>query len=84
MLLVDIMKIKELRILELASVLAGPTVGSFFAELGAHVTKVENPILGGDLTRKWKQSNENKESTISAYYAAANTGKKNQIPEFPR
>ena len=76
------MKIKELRILELASVLAGPTVGSFFAELGAHVTKVENPILGGDLTRKWKQSNENKESTISAYYAAANTGKKIKYLNF--
>jgi crotonobetainyl-CoA:carnitine CoA-transferase CaiB-like acyl-CoA transferase len=76
------MKIIDLRILELASVLAGPTVGSFFAELGAHVIKVENPLLGGDLTRKWKQPNENQESNISAYYAAANTNKEIKYLNF--
>ena len=34
----------ELKILELSSVLAGPAVGIFFAELGAQVTKVENKL----------------------------------------
>lgn len=32
----------NLRVIELASVLAGPAVGQFFAELGAEVIKVEN------------------------------------------
>lgn len=76
------MKISELRILELASVLAGPSVGSFFAELGATVIKIENPIQGGDVTRKWKQPNENIENKISAYYAAANTNKKVKFLNF--
>jgi crotonobetainyl-CoA:carnitine CoA-transferase CaiB-like acyl-CoA transferase len=32
-----------LKVVELASVLAGPAVGMFFAELGAKVVKIENP-----------------------------------------
>jgi crotonobetainyl-CoA:carnitine CoA-transferase CaiB-like acyl-CoA transferase len=35
---------KDLRVLELASVLAGPSVGQFFAELGASVIKIENAV----------------------------------------
>ncbi len=45
---------KGIRVLELSSVLAGPSVGMFFAELGAEVIKVENPDIGGDVTRGWK------------------------------
>ena len=41
----------DLLVLELASVLAGPRVGQFFAELGATVIKVENPRTQGDVTR---------------------------------
>jgi len=33
---------KDLVVVELASVLAGPAVGMFFAELGAKVVKFEN------------------------------------------
>jgi crotonobetainyl-CoA:carnitine CoA-transferase CaiB-like acyl-CoA transferase len=65
---------KDLKVIELASVLAGPTVGQFFAELGAKVVKVENPA-GGDVTRHWKLAAEDKTSTVSAYFAAANWGK---------
>ena len=32
----------QLKVVELASVLAGPAVGLFFAELGAEVIKIEN------------------------------------------
>ncbi|HET9055085.1 MAG TPA: CoA transferase, partial [Cyclobacteriaceae bacterium] len=39
---------KNLNVLELASVLAGPAVGQFFAELGAEVIKIENLKTGGD------------------------------------
>lgn len=37
---------KDLKVIELASVLAGPAVGMFFAELGAHVIKIENKTTG--------------------------------------
>jgi crotonobetainyl-CoA:carnitine CoA-transferase CaiB-like acyl-CoA transferase len=63
-----------LKVVELASVLAGPSVGSFLAELGATVIKVENPKTGGDTTRKWKTRSE-PEGPVSSYYASANWGK---------
>lgn len=67
---------KDLRVLELANVLAGPATGMFFAELGATVTKIENARTGGDITRKWKLPSEDKNSNTSAYYLSANYGKK--------
>jgi crotonobetainyl-CoA:carnitine CoA-transferase CaiB-like acyl-CoA transferase len=71
-----------LRILELASVLAGPQVGQFFAELGAEVLKIESPA--GDVTRTWKTTAEMAASTtgdasVSAYFAASNWGKKSLV-----
>jgi len=42
---------KNLKVLELSSVLAGPAVGMFFSELGAQVVKVENKTTNGDVTR---------------------------------
>ncbi len=67
---------KELKVVELAAVLAGPAVGLFFAELGAEVIKIENSRGGGDLTRKWKLPVENPASRTSAYYHAVNWNKK--------
>lgn len=67
---------RDLKVLELASVLAGPLVGTFFAELGAEVTKIENSLTGGDITRQWKLPGENADSPLSAYYLSANWGKK--------
>jgi crotonobetainyl-CoA:carnitine CoA-transferase CaiB-like acyl-CoA transferase len=66
---------KGLKVIELASVLAGPSVGQFFAELGAEVIKVENPKAGGDVTRSWKTSGE-KTDDRSAYFCSVNWGKK--------
>lgn len=63
------------RVLELASVLAGPSVGQFFAELGAEVIKVENPHTGGDVTRSWKSAGETTDDR-SAYFCSCNWGKK--------
>lgn len=65
-----------MKVIELASVLAGPSVGMFFAELGADVLKIENKKSGGDVTRSWKLSAEDPDSTISAYYASVNYHKK--------
>jgi hypothetical protein len=67
---------KDLYVVELANVLAGPASGMFFAELGAKVTKIENTTTNGDITRNWKLESENKSSNMSAYYASANWGKK--------
>lgn len=63
---------KGLKVLELASVLAGPAVGMFFAELGAEVIKVENARTGGDVTRRWRLPSESKETAVSAYYCSVN------------
>ena len=73
----------HLRILELASVLAGPQVGQFFAELGAEVLKIESPA--GDVTRTWKTSAETAapaaadEAAVSAYFSASNWGKSSLV-----
>ncbi len=64
-----------LKVLELASVLAGPSVGMFFAELGATVLKVENVTTEGDVTRKWKLSREPSDTDISGYFSSVNWGK---------
>lgn len=74
---------QHLRIIELASVLAGPSVGMFFAELGAEIIKVENPTLGGDVTRTWRLKKEDK-TGISAYFSAVNWGKKSIALDLKR
>ena len=66
--------LKGLKVIDLSSVLAGPSVGSFFAELGADVIKLEHPAFG-DVTRSWKLPVEKSESTVSAYFSSVNYGK---------
>lgn len=63
---------EDLKVVELASVLAGPAVGLFFAELGAHVVKVENKLTGGDVTRNWRLPGEENSENASSYYYSAN------------
>ncbi len=68
----------DLLVLELASVLAGPSVGQFFAELGATVLKVENPRTGGDVTRRWRAPTADlttEGDDRSAYFCCCNSGK---------
>ena len=48
--------LSHLKVIELASVLAGPDVGMFFAEMGAKVIKIENKLLNGDVTRRIPKS----------------------------
>jgi crotonobetainyl-CoA:carnitine CoA-transferase CaiB-like acyl-CoA transferase len=72
----------SLTVLELSSVLAGPLAGSFFAELGAVVTKVENKKTGGDVTRQWKLPEEDPSAPAGAYYYAANYGKEVVFLDF--
>jgi len=65
--------LKGLKVIELATVLAGPTVGMFFAELGAEVIKIESLI--GDVTRGWKLQEEDANNKESAYFYSANYNK---------
>lgn len=70
---------EKLKVLELASVLAGPSVGQFFAELGAEVIKIENPATGGDVTRSWLFKGEAAKGTLSSYFCSVNWGKKSVL-----
>lgn len=73
----------NLLVVELASVLAGPSVGQFFAELGAEVIKVENPRTGGDVTRSWRGAGENTDDR-SAYFCSCNWGKKSVLLDLTK
>jgi crotonobetainyl-CoA:carnitine CoA-transferase CaiB-like acyl-CoA transferase len=62
----------DLKVIELAGVLAGPSAGYFFAEMGATVIKIENPKSNGDVTRTWKLRTEDARDPASAYYWSVN------------
>jgi len=71
--------LKDIKVLDLSRVLAGPWAGQLLADLGADVTKVEHP-KGGDDTRAWgppyfKDADGN-DTAESAYYLSANRGKR--------
>jgi len=66
---------KDLKIIELANVLAGPAVGMFFSELGARVLKIENKLTNGDVTRSWRLPSEKNNNKDSAYFSSVNYNK---------
>lgn len=76
----------ELKVVELARVLAGPFVGQTLADLGADVIKVESP--DGDGTRQWgppwiHRKNDTGETVReAAYYHACNRGKRGIVADF--
>ncbi len=75
------MDFSKIKVVELASVLAGPAVGTFFAELGAEVIKFENKRTSGDVTRGWQVKGE-ESGSISAYYASVNHSKRTSLVDF--
>lgn len=74
--------LKDLKVIELSGVLAGPSVGMFLAELDADVIKIENKKTNGDITRSWKQKGEDKSSSVSAYFSSINYKKNYQFVDF--
>jgi crotonobetainyl-CoA:carnitine CoA-transferase CaiB-like acyl-CoA transferase len=72
----------NLKVVELASVLAGPAVGTFFSELGAQVIKIENKKTSGDVTRSWKLPQENPDHKTSAYFSSVNYKKKYLLLDY--
>ena len=73
-----------LRVLDLSRILAGPWATQLLADLGAEVIKIERPGEGDD-TRGWGPpfvTGEHQADLFSAYYLAANRGKKSVAVDF--
>jgi crotonobetainyl-CoA:carnitine CoA-transferase CaiB-like acyl-CoA transferase len=71
--------LSHIRVLDLTRVLAGPWCAQNLADLGADVIKVERPKKGDDSRAfgpPWVKDQSGKETTESAYFMAANRGKK--------
>jgi crotonobetainyl-CoA:carnitine CoA-transferase CaiB-like acyl-CoA transferase len=61
--------LQHLKVLDLSTVLAGPSVATFFAEMGAEVIKVEHPVHP-DSTRFWRIPGE--EAEVTSYFSSIN------------
>ncbi len=71
--------LSHVRVLDLSRVLAGPWTGQNLADLGAEVIKVERPVKGDDSRAfgpPWLKDEAGNDTSESAYFAAANRGKK--------
>jgi crotonobetainyl-CoA:carnitine CoA-transferase CaiB-like acyl-CoA transferase len=71
--------LSHIRVLDLSRVLAAPWTGQNLADLGAEVIKVERPKKGDDSRAfgpPWLKDAQGRDTTESAYFVAANRGKK--------
>jgi crotonobetainyl-CoA:carnitine CoA-transferase CaiB-like acyl-CoA transferase len=71
--------LSHIRVLDLSRVLAAPWTGQNLADLGAEVIKIERPLKGDDSRAygpPWLKDPNGRETKESAYFAAANRGKK--------
>jgi len=79
--------LRDVVVLDLTRILAGPWATQVLADYGAEVLKVEHP-LGGDDTRKWGppflKDASGRDTTESAYYLSANRGKRSLAIDFAK
>ena len=76
--------LKNIRVLEIARILAGPWAGQMLADLGADVIKIENPVKGDD-TRQWGppfMTGADGENLGAAYFHCPNRGKRSVAADF--
>jgi formyl-CoA transferase len=79
--------LSHIRVLDLTRVLAGPWAAQNLADLGAEVIKVERPKKGDDSRAygpPWIKDQNGKETKESAYFMAANRGKKSITLDISR
>lgn len=75
--------LQGIRVLDLSRVLAGPWCTQLLADLGAEVTKVEQPGSGDD-TRHWGPPWHEQGERVAAYFLSANRGKRSVAVDFSR
>jgi crotonobetainyl-CoA:carnitine CoA-transferase CaiB-like acyl-CoA transferase len=71
--------LSHIKVLDLSRVLAAPWAAQNLADLGAEVIKVERPVKGDDsraYAPPYLKDQQGKETRESAYFCAANRGKK--------
>ncbi|MGQ0525160.1 MAG: CaiB/BaiF CoA transferase family protein [Betaproteobacteria bacterium] len=71
--------LSHIKVLDLSRVLAAPWTGQNLADLGAEVIKIERPQKGDDSRAfgpPWLKDRNGNDTTESAYFLAANRGKK--------
>ena len=70
--------LRNIRVLDLTRILAGPSGTQTLGDLGAEIIKIEHP-KGGDDTRQWgppfMKDQDGNDTTQSAYFLAANRNK---------
>jgi formyl-CoA transferase len=74
-----------IRVLDLSRILAGPWATQLLADLGAEVIKIERPGSGEDTRRwgpPWLQDSAGEPTAESAYYLAANRGKRSVAIDY--
>ncbi len=74
-----------IRVLDLSRILAGPWATQLLADLGADVIKIERPGAGDDTRRwgpPWLKDANGQPTPESAYYLAANRGKRSVAIDF--
>ncbi|OGA52670.1 MAG: CoA-transferase [Betaproteobacteria bacterium RIFCSPLOWO2_12_FULL_62_13] len=79
--------LSHIRVLDLSRVLAAPWTGQNLADLGAEVIKVERPRKGDDSRAfgpPWLKDQDGKDTAESAYFLAANRGKKSITVDLSR
>ncbi|MDD7909118.1 CaiB/BaiF CoA-transferase family protein [Pseudovibrio exalbescens] len=74
--------LENVKVIELARILAGPWIGQTLADLGADVIKVESP--NGDDTRTWGPPfiEDDEGGKSAAYFHACNRGKRSVTADF--
>lgn len=77
--------LKDIKVLDMSRVLAGPWCGQVLADMGADVIKIERRNVGDD-TRGWGPpfltDVDGHETSDSAYYSSANRGKRSICVDF--
>ena len=75
-----------IRVLDLSRILAGPTATQLLGDLGADVVKVENPLTGGDDTRRWGPpfltDADGEDTDLSGYFVSTNRNKRSVAADF--